>query len=79
MIDRWWSSSGVEGGLLVVSWSRPSTRTKLVGSTHPPGGGWTDAVSLAMFPTMTTSSPVDARAHLSKLVARVGGQHERGM
>ena len=39
--------------------------------------GWTDTKGLVILLTMTTLPLADAKAHLSKLVARVSGQHER--
>jgi len=39
--------------------------------------GWTTRASLVILLTMTTFSLADAKAHLSKLVAQVSGQHER--
>ena len=39
--------------------------------------GWTTWAYLVILLTMTTFSLADAKAHLSKLVAQVSGQHER--
>jgi antitoxin YefM len=38
---------------------------------------WTIASGLVILLTMTTFSLADAKAHLSRLVAQVSGQHER--
>ena len=38
---------------------------------------WTTRTYLVILVTMTTLSLADAKAHLSALVARVSGQHER--
>jgi antitoxin YefM len=38
---------------------------------------WLVAVPLVILLTMTTLSLADAKAHLSQLIARVSGQHER--
>jgi antitoxin YefM len=38
---------------------------------------WTTSTQLVIVLTMTTLSLADAKAHLSRLVARVSGQHER--
>ncbi len=42
-----------------------------------PGRDWLVDVLLVIFLTMTTLSLADAKAHLSQLIARVSGQHER--
>lgn len=39
--------------------------------------GWTPSTKLVILLTMTTFSLADAKAHLSKLIAQVSGQHER--
>jgi antitoxin YefM len=42
-----------------------------------PGMLWTTPTHLVILLTMTTFSLADAKAHLSRLVAQVSGQHER--
>jgi prevent-host-death family protein len=42
-----------------------------------PDANWTTWPDLVILLTMTTFSLADAKAHLSKLVAQVSGQHER--
>ena len=51
----------------------PSVRSDVGASREQ----WTPSTQLVILLTMTTLSLADAKAHLSRLVARVSGQHER--
>jgi antitoxin YefM len=60
--------------LYVVAGARYGGRWSDVGESRRQ---WTTSTDLVILLTMTTLSLADAKAHLSRLVARVSGQHER--
>ncbi len=71
-IHQWDGASGDRTAGRPVA-GRPGPAVSWAGGLGAdPGSG-----VLVVLPTMTTSSLADAQAHLSKLVARVSGQHER--